>query len=77
MIITLNPGEKLIVEFHESDGQFEIHFDSEEHKDAIVVKETAYLPGNVCGIGGETLYCEKFNEKKLRFREYMDRERQI
>lgn len=65
MIIRLRPGEKLTIGFADDDhnpedGEFEVHFDTVEHKDRIVVKETAHLPGSVKGGAGEILYEEHF-----------------
>ena len=60
MIVTLKPKEALTIEFYECDGQYEIHFDTLEHPQRIVVKETANLAGSVKGKGFETLYEEHF-----------------
>lgn len=60
MIVTLNPGESLTVQFHESDGEFEIHFDTKAHPNALVVKETAGLAGSVKGAALEIMHHEEF-----------------
>jgi hypothetical protein len=40
MIVELSPNDELIVRFNGTDGEFSIHFDSEEFPNAIVVEET-------------------------------------
>lgn len=66
MIIRLQPGDKLKVKFSDKDGfdedgEFEIHFDTKKHKGAVLIKETAGLPGSVIGRGFEILYHEQFD----------------
>lgn len=56
MIITLNPKDKLVVRFEGTDGEFEIHFDSSELPQQLVVRETAGLSGNRAGVANSTLY---------------------
>lgn len=60
MYVTLKPGESLNVQFHETDGEFEVHFDTPQYPQALVVKETAGLPGSVKGGAEEILYHEAF-----------------
>ncbi len=60
MIVTLNPGDVLQVQFAETDGAFEIHFDSQQHPNAIIVKETDGLRGNILGEAATILYEERF-----------------
>lgn len=60
-IITLMPGEKVVIQFHESDGEFEIHFDTAGHPDAIVVKETGGFEGSVKGAALEIMHHEQFD----------------
>ena len=53
--IVLSPGDVLKVQFDESDGAFEVHFDTTEHPNSVVVKE-------ICGgVSGATLYHEEFS----------------
>lgn len=47
-------------EVYYDDGSFEIHYDTKEHPNRIVVKETAGLPGSVKGGANEILYEEEF-----------------
>jgi hypothetical protein len=42
------------------DGEFQIHYDTEQHPNQIVVKETAGLPGSIKGQANELLYVEQF-----------------
>lgn len=56
MIITLNINDKLVVRFADTDGEFEIHFDSQKYPKQIIVAETAGLPGNVVGAAESILY---------------------
>lgn len=44
MIITLFPKDELMVRFEDTDGEFSIHFDSEEFPNAVVVEETGGCP---------------------------------
>jgi hypothetical protein len=60
--IVLNPGEAVSVSFAETDGSFEIHFDTKEHPNAVVVKETGGMPGNVCGKAFEIMHHEQFED---------------
>jgi hypothetical protein len=56
MIITLNPKDKLVVRFEGTDGEFEIHFDSAELPQQLIVRETAGIGGNRTGVANSTLY---------------------
>lgn len=58
--ITLAPGESLSVVFKDTDGEFEIHFDTPEYKEQIVVKEIAGLSGSEVGEANAILYHEIF-----------------
>jgi hypothetical protein len=60
MNITLYPGESVQVDFSETDGQFEVHFSSKEHPNAIVVKETANITPTKIGAGDAVLYHDEF-----------------
>lgn len=61
MKVILKPGDTLIIEFADSDGQFQIDFDSTEFPNQVIVRETAGMPGNVVeGLG--ILHHEKFGE---------------
>lgn len=60
MQVTLYPGESVQIEFANTDGQFEIHFDTSEHPNAIIVKETANLTPNRVGAGDAILYHDEF-----------------
>lgn len=65
-MIVLQPGDKLTIRFSDTteridcDGCFEVHFDSKEHPDALVIKETEGLPGSEVGAANAILYHEKF-----------------
>lgn len=58
--ILLKSGDYVAVGFADSDGGFEVHFDTANHPNAIILKETAGLPGNVKGGANEILYHEQF-----------------
>ena len=60
MIITLAPGDSLQVQFKDTDGEFQVHFDTKEHPQSIIVKETGGMPGNIIGKAQTTLYQEDF-----------------
>ena len=59
MKITLAPGEMLQVDFANTDGQFNIHFNSDEFPDAIAVEEVSGCTPNTVGHTG-VLYHDKF-----------------
>lgn len=61
MIINLSPGDKLVVQFEDADGEFCIHFDSKTYPNAVVVEETAGLPDNSKKREG-ILYREDFSD---------------
>jgi hypothetical protein len=44
VIVTLSPKDELIVQFNGTDGEFSIHFDTDEFPNAIVVEETGGYP---------------------------------
>lgn len=58
--IIMHPGDVLKIQFMETDGEFEIHFDTDEHPNSLIVKETAGLPGSVMGAAESTLYHEQW-----------------
>jgi len=60
MIVKVGIGEKVKVQFTDSDGEFEIHFDSPEYPKSIIVKESAGLPGSKIGNANEIIYHETF-----------------
>lgn len=66
--IIVESGSSIRIRFTDSnegeinvDGEFEIHFDSESHRNQLVVKETAGLPGSKVGGANDILYCEEFD----------------
>lgn len=63
MKVMLQPGDKLSVEFADTDGEFEIHYDTKEHDKSIVVKETGGLPGSITGDANAVLYEEHFGDQ--------------
>jgi hypothetical protein len=58
VVVTLKPGQALRVELFETDGAFEIHYDTPDHKGCLVVKEADGLPDSYERVG--ILYCEEF-----------------
>lgn len=52
MRITLNPGEKLHVDFSETDGEFVVHFDTTQFPGGIAVEEVTGFAPNVVGDTG-------------------------
>ena len=60
MKAVLKPGDVLTIEFEGTDGQFQIHFDSQTHPKQIIVMETAGLPGSVLGEALGVFYVEDF-----------------
>lgn len=50
MHITLKPGEHIAIQFHQTDGEFEIHFDTPKHPKALVVEEVSQALTNVVGV---------------------------
>lgn len=65
MKVMIAPGETLTIGFldengHEMDGEFQVHFDTEEHPSSLIIKETAGLPGSVLGEACAILYHEHF-----------------
>jgi len=61
MKVTIKPGESVDIELEGTDGEFSVHFDTKEHPQAVVVKESAGLEGNVKGGANEILYEEIFD----------------
>ncbi len=59
--IVLSPGDVLKVQFDESDGAFEVHFDTTEHPNSVVIKETGGFEGSICGAAEAILYHEDFS----------------
>lgn len=59
--VTLALGEHLEVRFKDNDGAFEVHYNSEVHPNALIVKETDGLAGNVKGGASEILYEERWD----------------
>lgn len=67
MKIMIAPGETLKIGFldengRESDGEFEVHFDTKEHPNSLLIKETAGLPGSILGGAEAILYHEYFGD---------------
>ena len=65
MRVLVQPGETLTIGFadedgNEQDGEFKLFFDTKEHPNAVILQETAGLPGSVCGNAGAILYHEQF-----------------
>lgn len=62
--VKVERGDILIIEFYDgdkdNDGQFEVHLDSSEFPNRLIIKESAGLSGNVKGLSNEILYEEKF-----------------
>jgi hypothetical protein len=61
MNITLKPGEHIAVQFDQTDGEFQIHFDTAEHPNQIVVKETGGISATTIGAALSVLYQDKLN----------------
>lgn len=53
-------GQALRIQFEGTDGEFEIHFDSLQYPNSLVVKETAGISGTDIGEADEILYQERF-----------------
>lgn len=64
MKITLAPGEKLHIDFAETDGEFVIHFDTKEFPNAVVVEETADCKPSLVGTTGIIYHdaCPAYND---------------
>lgn len=62
MIVTLEPGDFVKIQFKDTDGEFQVHFDTEEHNCSIVVKETGGMPGNIIGDARTILHHEDFSQ---------------
>lgn len=60
MIVTLCPGDELIVQLEGTDGEFRVHFDSKTYPNAIAVEETSGLSDDKKRNG--ILYREVFHE---------------
>lgn len=60
MKIVLSPGDKLEIGLADTDGAFEVHYDTAEHPKSFLIKETDFLSGNVIGKAGSVLYQEDF-----------------
>jgi len=65
MIITIQPGEKLIIRVADIDGspldgEFEVHMDTKEHPRALVVTETGGFKPNDIGQANAVLYRENY-----------------
>jgi hypothetical protein len=60
MEIRIKQGEKFRFVTDDSDGEFEVHYNTEEHPDSFVIKEVAGLPGNKIGAANAILYQEDF-----------------
>ncbi len=63
MVINLTPGDELIIQFNDTDGEFRIHFDTRTYPNSIVAEETSGCRDDKdrCGI----LYKEDFGEEIL------------
>jgi hypothetical protein len=62
--ITLNSGESISVALADTDGEFQIHYDTAEYPKQLVVKECAGLPGSVKGGANEVMYHEDWRSFK-------------
>lgn len=68
--IVVRSGESIRIQFSSQpsdvaldrldDGAFEVHYDTPTHKNQLVVKEVAGLPGSKKGGANEILYLEQF-----------------
>lgn len=57
-VITIKAGTAVRIELDDTDGAFEIHYDTSEHRGQLVVKEADGLPDSYDRVG--ILYCEEF-----------------
>ena len=57
-VVTIKIGTAVRIEFADTDGGFEIHYDTAEHPGQLIVKETDGLPDSYERTG--ILYCEEF-----------------
>ena len=69
VVITLKPGQALRIELFETDGAFEIHYDTPDHKNCLVVKEAEGLPDSYERVG--ILYCEEFGTPPINEQTYV------
>lgn len=58
VVITLKPGQALRIELFETDGAFELHYDTPAYPNQLVVKEAEGLEDSSGRTG--VLYCEAF-----------------
>lgn len=58
--ITLFQGQAIRILLADSDGEFEVHYGTTQHPEALVIKETAGLPGSHIGEAFGILYREEF-----------------
>ena len=63
--VVLRPGTQLLIEFEDedgcpTDGQFSVDFDTKKFPEAVFLKESAGLPGNIKGNANEILYHEDY-----------------
>ncbi len=58
MVINLSPGDELVVQFEDTDGEFRIHFGTKTYPNAVIIEETAGFP-DVFGRKG-IIYKETF-----------------
>jgi hypothetical protein len=58
--IVLRSHQAIKITFHETDGEFQIHYDTKEHPGSLVVKETSGCEGSVKGDASAILYQDDF-----------------
>ena len=59
--VVVPPGGCVTICFEDTDGEFEVIFDTGDFPDQLLIRETAGLPGNIKGQADEILYHERFS----------------
>ena len=65
-VITIKAGTAIRIELEDTDGSFEIHYDTSAHPGQLVVKEAEGLPDSYARTG--ILYCEEYATEAARYK---------
>lgn len=71
--VSIRPGMVVRVHVYDSDGShvydgdgsFEVHYDTAEYPECLIVRESSGIPGSVLGGANEVFYCEYFGKDSL------------